>query len=155
MEPFSALLAPYEGIPGGFPLKGQLWCFLGWTDGWPNSGVAGDSRRYEVHVTLLQSVGTRREKHEYIVGCRYNTVEYIMVFYKPLQLQRQNINQTMYSQKTPQISPPRESYGVSIVRFSGTMKAISNWPFHANGICKLEPELRPVLWNFNACGICY
>ena len=68
-----------------------------------------------------------------------------MVSYKPLQLQRQNVNQTMYSQKTPQISPTRASYGVSFVRFSGKMKAISNWPFHKIGISKLEPELRPVL----------
>ena len=55
----STLLAHCEGNPpvnDGFPHKGQwhgaLMCPLmsAWTNGWTNSGVAGDSRRHNVHV---------------------------------------------------------------------------------------------------------
>ena len=47
---------------------------------------------------------------------RYSLVQYIMILHTVLQWQRQSINETVDSQKTPHISPSRASYGVSIER---------------------------------------
>ena len=41
----------------------------------------------------------------YTVECCYNTVQYEMILHTSLQLRRQNINQTVNSQNTPQTSP--------------------------------------------------
>ena len=59
------------------------------------------------------------------VRCSYNAVQYIMIFYIVVYLLMQNINQNLYSQKTPHMSPSRASYGVSLIfctNFGG------NWP---------------------------
>ena len=50
------------------------------------------------------------------VGNHYNAVQNNVILYTLLQWQRRYINQSLYSQKTPHISPSRVSYGVSIMR---------------------------------------
>ena len=51
----------------------------------------------------------------YTVECRYNAIQYNMIFHTPLHWLTQNINQALHSQKTLHISPSWASYGVSIV----------------------------------------
>ena len=52
----------------------------------------------------------------YTVECCYDAVEFVMILHSAQRWQRQNINQTLDSQKTPHISPSRASYGVCVVR---------------------------------------
>ena len=51
----------------------------------------------------------------YTVECRYNVVQYTMVFHISLQEVRQNINQRLNPQKTSHSSPWGVSYGLSLV----------------------------------------
>ena len=50
------------------------------------------------------------------VECRYNRVQNNMIMHTSLQWPRQNINQSLHSQKTPHLSPSQVSYRVSLVR---------------------------------------
>ena len=43
--------------------------------------------------------------------CRYNAIQYNTILHTSLQWLRQNINENLDTQKTPCISPVRESYG--------------------------------------------
>ena len=65
----------------------------------------------------------------YRVRCHYNVVQYIAVQYRvilhaTLQWLRHNINQSLYSQKTPHISTSWVTYGVSVVKIWETMDPI-------------------------------
>ena len=50
------------------------------------------------------------------VACRYNAVQYNMIFHMPLHWLMQNIDKSLDSQKTLHTSPSRASYQVSIER---------------------------------------
>ena len=50
------------------------------------------------------------------VKCRYNAVQFIVIFHTALQWHQQNINLTRNSQQTPHSSPVKSSYGMSVVR---------------------------------------
>ena len=51
-----------------------------------------------------------------IVECRYNAVQFMTILFMALWWQQRNLNQTLYSQQTPQTSPSRASFGLSTVR---------------------------------------
>ena len=54
--------------------------------------------------------------HQNTVECHFNVINCITISHKTLPWHRQNINQTLNSQKTPHVSPLLVSYRVSIVR---------------------------------------
>ena len=53
----------------------------------------------------------------YIVECRYNAVQYIIILHTRIQWQEQNINGIFQSQKTLHSSPSWVSYGVCCKNF--------------------------------------
>ena len=68
-ETFSALLALCEGNPpmtGGFPSQKAsnaglvVYLMYAWANGWANSGIAGDLRHHDVHVTGKETVQNER-----------------------------------------------------------------------------------------------
>ena len=63
-------------------------------------------------VSLYCQCVSNRDTEE----CCYNTVQYHRILQREIQWLWQNTNQSLYSQRTPHISPSWASYGVSIVR---------------------------------------
>ena len=69
-------------------------------------------------------------KHWYIrMPCRYNAVQYVMIFYTVSQWLMQNINQSLYLQKTPPNLPSQASYEVSIVNILEKIDRVITPPY--------------------------
>ena len=62
------------------------------------------------------------------VGCRVKAVQYTIIFHTALKWMKQNINQTVNSQKISHISPSRASYGMYIVRILKKIDCIITAP---------------------------
>ena len=58
------------------------------------------------------------------VRCCYGAVQYNMILYTVLQKLMQNIDQSLYSQKTPHILPSQVSYGMSFVIILGEIHCV-------------------------------
>ena len=74
------------------------------------------------------------------IECRYNAVQYSMTLYTALQWWRENIDQSLYTQKTTHSSPSRASYGMSIVRIS---VCLTNFGTH-----QPEGPIKHLVWQF-------
>ena len=64
----------------------------------------------------------------YIVMCRYNAVEYDLIWKTSLQWLRQSINQSLNPQNTPHTSPWRASYGICFVRILNEINHVITTP---------------------------
>ena len=83
------------------------------------------ARKLRYFFTTAVIITNNTEKHQVLqamktmpcaVACRYNVVQHNVILHMVWQWLRKNMNQRLYSQKTPHISPSRASYGVSFVR---------------------------------------
>ena len=111
------------------PVHWLFWEVLGWTlqnsmsiillprlDAWTLMNSDRIKNLMPTSTSCLMLVLGNRTKSHNRDGWRYNAVCYNMILNTPLQWLRQNINQSLPSQKTPHNSPSRASYGVSIAR---------------------------------------
>ena len=103
---------------------------------WTVKPVAGDAllpcgaSPSVCHKRVLVDDG-RFQKFTDIVGCRYNAVQCIIIFYAAPQWLMQNIYQNLYSQWTPYISPSRASYEVYFVNTLEKMHRVITAPHSA------------------------
>ena len=154
METFSASLALCVGnspVHRWIPLtKASMWNFHVYFDLCLNKRLSKQTRHHRAHYDVIVMMEDndpyflQSQYHCYwwpgdvrghginrhgIVGCRYNAVHYIIIFYTVQKCLMQDMNQSLYSQKTPNISPSRASNGVSLVRSFETIDRVITAPY--------------------------
>ena len=80
-----------------------------------------------------------RTVQQFTVESRYNAVQYNIIFHTALQLSTHYLGHSTYSQKTPNISSSRTSYGVSIVRIFEEIYCVIMAP-HCIELCSRRPK---------------
>ena len=91
-------------IPYGFLHLGHHW-FRQWLVTYLSLGNYQNQRWHIFNKTLMNKLWSQNT-----VWCRYDMVKYVMISHTIPQLQQQNINQYMNSQKTPHTSPSWARY---------------------------------------------
>ena len=88
----------------------------------PNRGVA--------KVTTIRLAGWSRLDKYGLKWCCWVRAQFIAIYHMTLQWQQQNVNQISWSKQTPDTSPSRSSYGVSIMRILKKMDRVIAAPYY-------------------------